>query len=97
MPIDIAPPGPQLPSLTGPHAKAHKAAQEFEAVALAEMLRPMFESLDTDGLGGGGSGERMFRPMLVDQYAQRLAERGGIGIADAVLKELLRMQAETST
>jgi Rod binding domain-containing protein len=56
------------------------------------MLAPMFENLDTDGLGGGGAGERMFRPMLVEQYAKAIAQAGGIGLADSVIAEMLRMQ-----
>ena len=73
-------------------AKLKAVAQEFEGVMLNELLAPMFEGLSTDGLGGGGSGEQMFRPMLVDQYAKGMAARGGIGVANAVLKELVRMQ-----
>lgn len=69
-----------------------KVAKEFEGMALAQMLQPMFEGLDTDGLGGGGEGEKMFRPMLVERYAQSLAERGGVGIADSVMRELMKLQ-----
>lgn len=73
-------------------AKLKSVAQEFEGVMLNELLAPMFEGLSTDGLGGGGQGEEMFRPMLVDQYAKGMAAHGGIGVADAVLKELVHMQ-----
>jgi len=69
-----------------------KAAEEFESMMLSQLLAPMFESLSTDGIGGGGSGERMFRPMLVDNYAKGLTANGGVGIAQAVLAELVRMQ-----
>jgi Rod binding domain-containing protein len=71
---------------------AEKIAQEFEAMALADLLAPVFESLDTKGLGGGGMGERMFRPMLVQNYAQGLAASGGVGIAKTVLAEILNLQ-----
>lgn len=70
-----------------------RVAEEFEAMALAEMLGPMFEALDTDGLGGGGFGEQMFRPMMVQQYAQNIARAGGVGLADSIVAELMRMQA----
>jgi flagellar protein FlgJ len=69
-----------------------RVAREFEAVFLAEMLSPMFDALDTDGLGGGGAGEQMFRPMLVEQYAESIARNGGVGIADSVVREFMRMQ-----
>jgi len=72
--------------------RARHAANEFEAVFLNEMLAPMFEGLSTDGLGGGGTGEEMFRPMLIDQYAQAIQHAGGIGIAEQIVRELNRMQ-----
>ncbi len=80
---------PQVPD------EIRRAAEEFESVFLSEMLAPMFESLSTDGLGGGGQGEQMFRPMLVERYAEAISQAGGIGIADAVVREMLRMQGMT--
>ena len=73
-----------------------RIAEEFEGMFLAEMLAPMFESLDTDGLGGGGVGERVFRPMLVERYAEAIAKSGGIGLADAVVRELVRLQGNAN-
>ena len=92
--------GAPLPLVAGAANTAHNAqadrarhaANEFEAVFLNEMLAPMFEGLSTDGLGGGGAGEEMFRPMLIDQYAQAIQHAGGIGIADQIVRELTRMQ-----
>jgi Rod binding domain-containing protein len=69
-----------------------RAAEEFEAVFLAEMLAPMFESLDTEGIGGGGMGEEIFRPMLVERYAESISRAGGVGIADSIVRELVRLQ-----
>jgi Rod binding domain-containing protein len=74
-------------------ARMRHTAEEFESVFLNEMLSPMFEGLSTDGLGGGGVGEEMFRPMLIDRYAQSITHAGGIGIADQIMRELTRMQA----
>lgn len=93
----IALPGAPLPLLSSPTAPAipdeiRRTAEEFESVFLAEMLKPMFDGLQTDGLGGGGIGEETFRPLLIDQYAQALSQAGGVGIADAIMRELLRMQ-----
>jgi Rod binding domain-containing protein len=74
-------------------ARMRHTAEEFESVFLNEMLSPMFEGLSTEGIGGGGVGEEMFRPMLIDRYAQSLTHAGGIGIADQIMRELTRMQA----
>ncbi|MAK60499.1 MAG: chemotaxis protein [Ponticaulis sp.] len=83
-----------LPSVAGVKDKeaARKVAEEFEAMFLTQMLAPLFESLDTDGIAGGGSAERAFRPMLVDEYAKEMSKQGGIGLADQVYTEILRMQ-----
>ena len=72
--------------------KIKKTASEFESMVLSQLLQPMFEALDSDGIGGGGSGERMFRPLLIDQYAQTMAKAGGIGIAEEVAREMMRLQ-----
>jgi peptidoglycan hydrolase FlgJ len=93
-PMQLAP-APQrvaLPSANLAPDEMRRAAEQFEAMVLKELLAPIFENLDTEGLGGGGFGEQMFRPMLIDQYAAGMARTGGVGIADAILKELVRMQ-----
>jgi Rod binding domain-containing protein len=73
-------------------AQAEAVAQQFERMFISEMLAPMFQGLETDGPFGGGNAEATFRPMLLDQYSDSIAKGGGVGIADAVLKEILRMQ-----
>jgi Rod binding domain-containing protein len=91
-------PLPLVPHPATPNAQSERnrhTAQEFETVFLNEMLTPMFEGLSTDGLGGGGVGEEMFRPMLIDQYAHALSHMGGVGIADQIMRELNRMQTVT--
>jgi Rod binding domain-containing protein len=96
MPDPIALPGAPLPMHPQTQAPApdelRRAAEEFEAVFLAEMLAPMFEGIDTEGLGGGGLGEQIFRPMLVERYAEALSRAGGVGIAESVTRELMRLQ-----
>ena len=73
-------------------AQAEHVAEQFERMFITEMLQPMFAGLETDGPFGGGNAEATFRPMLLDQYADSVARGGGVGIADAVLKEILRLQ-----
>ena len=73
--------------------QARHAAEEFESVFLTEMMQPMFEGIGTDGLGEGGEGEEMFRPMLIQQYASSISKAGGVGIAVSILHELSRMQS----
>ncbi len=74
-------------------AQIRKSAQDFEAMAIGQLLQPMFKTVDTSkGLFGGGAGEATWRPMMVDEMGKMMAKNGGIGIADSVFKELLRAQ-----
>lgn len=96
MPAPASLPGAPLPPGPRPQQSApeelRRVAEEFEAVFLAEMLAPMFDGLDTEGLGGGGMGEQMFRPMLIERYAQAISSAGGVGVAESVIRELMRLQ-----
>lgn len=72
--------------------KVREAAQEFEAVFLSQMLKPMFENLETAAPFGGGPAEDMYRSLMVDEYGKAISKAGGIGIADQVMVEMLKMQ-----
>lgn len=72
--------------------QAQRIGVQFEQMFLSQMLAPMFEGLGTDGLFGGGSGERMFRSFQIDTYAQAITRRGGVGIAERVAREILSLQ-----
>ncbi len=76
-------------------AKLAKAAQEFEATILGEMLAPIFDTVDTaHGPFGGGSGEEQWKPMLVSEMAKGIARHGGLGIARDALAQMIRMQEQ---
>lgn len=78
----------------GNHAALRRAARDFEAQALSQLLQPVFATVDASrGAFGGGAAEAQWRPMLVDAYAAAAARSGGVGIAEAVYRELLRTQA----
>lgn len=76
--------------------KADAAAQEFEAQFISQMLENMFSTVDTNPVLGGGEGEDAYKSMLVDEYGKLLARSGGIGVADHVKRELLRVQESES-
>ena len=76
-----------------PDAKTLKSAREFEAMAIGQLLQPMFETVDSaHSLFGGGSAEETWKPMLVNEIAKKIAANGGLGLARPVLAEMLRMQ-----
>lgn len=90
--------GAQAPSLNGKMnpEKARKAAEDFEAVFISEMLKPMFEGLSTDGMFGGGPAEGIWRSMMIQEVGKSIAQKGGLGLANHIQAEMLRMQEAKS-
>jgi Rod binding domain-containing protein len=91
---DAASPGPV--ELADPaHAKVWKAAQDFEAMAIGQLLAPMFDTVKpSEGLFGGGSGEESWRPMLTQEMAKQVAKGGGLGLAGPIYRQMLLMQEQ---
>ncbi|MEK9753048.1 MAG: rod-binding protein [Rhodospirillaceae bacterium] len=73
-------------------ATMRKTAREFEAVFISQMLQPMFENLSAEAPFGGGHGEDVWRSMQVQEYGKAISKAGGIGIADTILREMIKMQ-----
>ena len=73
---------------------AHAAAREFESFFLMQALQQMFSGIEQDPLFGGGPGEEIFKSMLLQEYSKELANSGGIGLADQVVGELIKVQSE---
>ncbi|TXN05497.1 MULTISPECIES: rod-binding protein [unclassified Methylobacterium] len=82
---------------TGNTAKAHKTATEFESMFLENSLDRMMQSDGTEGpLGENGTGGGVYRSMLTKEYAGQIVKSGGIGIADSVFREIMKMQGATT-
>ena len=74
-------------------ARIAKAAQEFEGMALTQLLQPMFEGVDSSkGPFGGGEGEAAWKPMMTAELAKHMAAHGGLGLARPVMQHMIRMQ-----
>ena len=70
-----------------------KQAVELEGVFLNTLMKEMFSSIQTDEASfGGGFAEETWRGMQGEQFATALAEKGGIGLADQLMSDLLRLQ-----
>ena len=81
----------------GQIAKVRQQAEEFEGVFLNTLTKQMFSGIKTDASAmGGGFGEETWRSMQSEQYAAMLAENGGIGLADQIMRELLASQEATA-
>ena len=73
-------------------AKIRDTAEKFETQFLSQMLQQMFAGVETDGPFGGGFGEEMFRSMMTDAMARQMTKAGGVGVADTVQREILKLQ-----
>ena len=75
------------------YEKMHKQATELEGVFLNTLMKEMFSSIKTDEASfGGGFAEETWRGMQGEQFANALAQQGGIGLADQLMGDLLRLQ-----
>lgn len=73
-------------------AKIDEVSKEFEAQFISSMLENMFATVDTNPVLGGGEGEQMYKSLLVDEYGKLISRAGGVGVADHVKREMIRMQ-----
>jgi Rod binding domain-containing protein len=72
--------------------KIRETGEEFESFFLSQFLGQMFSGIKTDGPFGGGHGESMFQEMQFKEYATAIANNGGVGIADPIVRQLINTQ-----
>jgi peptidoglycan hydrolase FlgJ len=90
MTSSLHPTKPLAPS--GPQAEQdrtealRKTAREFEAAFIGEMLA--YAGFEKALSGDSGFGGETFSRMLVDSYAQSIADAGGFGLADRIYNQL---------
>ncbi len=69
-----------------------KVSKDFESMFISQMLEPMFgDSEGTDAFGSSESSD-VYKGLLMDEYGKQISRSGGIGVADFVKKELLKLQ-----
>lgn len=69
-----------------------KAAGQFEAIILRQLLTPAIEPLMSGGLAGGGGaasgGGGVYGYMLTDTLADSLSKGGGLGLTQMLSRQL---------
>jgi Rod binding domain-containing protein len=87
-----APAGPASgPGESARPAALREVAQEFEAVFLAQVLAHLNPA--PAGAGAESSGDHgLFHTMFNEEIAKLISRSGGVGVADAVLREMLKLQ-----
>jgi Rod binding domain-containing protein len=74
------------------NSPTYKAAQDFESVFLGQMVEQMYAGLDAKGPFGGGFAEQTYRSLLNQEIGRQMAAGGGVGLADAVYAEMVKLQ-----
>ncbi|MGP1256234.1 MAG: rod-binding protein [Kiloniellales bacterium] len=71
--------------------QAEETGKKFESMFLAQMLAPMFDGLGEDSPFGGQTA-KAYRSVMLQEYGEAMSAAGGIGIADQVKAEILKLQ-----
>lgn len=87
---------PPTPAPAPRRDAAAATAREFEAVFLGQMTKLMLESVELGDQFSGGHGEEMFRGVLAETLGGEMARQGGVGLAPAVLAQIIRLQEGSS-
>lgn len=72
--------------------KIDATAQDFEAVFITEMLKPIFDTVEVNPMFGGGKGEEVFKKFQLNEYGKMLSAEGGVGLAAQVKAQLIHNQ-----
>lgn len=68
-----------------PKTSIKAAARQFEGAFLSHILAAAGAGQPTDAQGGG-IGEAQFASFLLDAQAQRIADSGGVGLAEMIIR-----------
>jgi flagellar protein FlgJ len=81
------------PAASTPAADRLRAqAEELEGVFLNTLTKEMFAGVNARGTFGGGFAEETWRGMQSEQFASSIAQAGGIGLADQIVRTLFDLQ-----
>lgn len=65
-----------------------KVSRQFEALYASFMLKSMNASIERSSLVDKNMGQEIFTDMLMDQYAEKMSEGKGLGMADMLYRYL---------
>ena len=86
----------QNASGTAKDSRVHKAAQQFEALMIGEMMKTVREGGEEGGWLGSGdeTGDDTAISMAENQFSQAMAAHGGLGLARMIEKDVSKEQTD---
>lgn len=86
----------KMPSIPKGDEALKKAANEFEALFVDQMLQQMRQSGIKSELFPEKEGEQTFRAMLDSEYSKMASQHGSFGIAKALYQQLKKTSVQDS-
>jgi flagellar protein FlgJ len=74
--------------------KLKDVSQMYEKHFLGEMMKAMRSTVHEGGFIQSNQAEKIFREQLDDQYVDKWGEKGGIGLADLIYKQMIEKYGE---
>lgn len=71
-------------------ARTRRAAQDFEALFVHQILASMRQASVAGGGLLSGSGQKLYQDMMDDEVARAVSRAGGLGLADLLVRDILR-------
>ena len=78
-------------ALTDQEGALRAAAKQFEMLLLDMMMKSMRATVPGDSLLDN-EGTRMFTSVLDQEFSRRIADQGGLGLADLLVKQLSQLE-----
>lgn len=95
-PVSAAGASPTTPSMTpADERRLRTTAHEVESIFLQHMLKTMRQASGTSKAPLTGTGQRVYQEMMDEHLGRTLAKSGGIGLADMLVRDVLRRQGVT--
>lgn len=72
--------------------KLREAAQQFEAIFIQQMYKEMRKTIPDNGLIQRGNADDVYTQLQDMEAAKITAQKGGIGLADLMMSQLMKQQ-----
>jgi flagellar protein FlgJ len=79
---------PADPAMAARDKKLRNAAQQMEGQFVEQMYKSMRDTVPTDGMFGGGSGEQMFTEMMDQHVATDTPLKWQHGLSEAIYRQM---------
>jgi flagellar protein FlgJ len=94
--MDVAGVDLRTPSKDQNPQQLRQAAEELEGLFLGLLLKSMRGTVSEGGLFKEGTDSKMYKDMFDQEVGRSLARRGGIGLADMIVRDQVLREASTT-